>query len=368
MPDFDPTAFSNLVDITRHHAAHTPDAVAFRFLETGEVDGPIDTWTYARLDRRARAIAAHLRGSVPAGTRALLVFPPGMDFIQAFFGCLYADLVAVPAYPPDPTRLDKTLPRFQSVASTSGAEIALTTTDMLGLTQALAVMAPALSGLRWVGVDGVPDEQAARYERPPELGPETIAFIQFTSGSTSDPKGVVIRQRHLLANEEMIRRRGGTDRTTVALNWIPFYHDMGLILGVLHGAYVGGASILMSPMHFLQRPMRWLYAMSRFSAHLSAAPNFAFDLCVRRSTPADLAALDLSSWRAAASGAEPVRGDSLRAFAEHFAACGFQPEAPSPGYGMAECVLSTCAGTPGEPWRSVRVDPAALQLHRVIPS
>ncbi len=366
MPEPSERSRETLVDILRAHARRQPEKIAFRYLRDGEVDGPTDAWDFATVDRRARAVAEHLRGLTRPDDRVLLVFPPGLDFVQAFLGCLYAGLIAVPAYPPNPARLERTLPRFQSVVKACGATIALTSSDMVEATGMLAMFAPDLGSLRWFGVDSIPDELADAWTRPAGLSGDTTAFLQFTSGSTGDPKGVVIRQRHLLANEEMMRKAARSTSETVLVNWVPFYHDLGLIGGVLHGVYVGGSSVLMSPLHFLQKPMRWMRAVSHFGANISAAPNFAFELCARRAAPEDVAALDLSSWGMALCGAEPVRAETLRRFSETFAPGGFDPDSPFPGYGMAECVLSATGGSIRGGWRSVQLDKRALGLREVV--
>ncbi len=355
----------NFVDVLRAHVAASPDKVAFRFLLDGEIDGHIDAWTYERVDLRARAIASRLRRRGLAGSRAVLVFAPGMDFVQAFLGCLYADVIAVPAYPPEPHRLERTLPRFQAVVGSAGARIALTSSMMLPLTQGLGLMAPSLASLEWIGVDEVSDDEADSWE-PPVLSGETIAFLQYTSGSTGNPKGVVIRHRHVLANEAMMQARARSTSNTVLMNWVPFYHDLGLIGGVLHGLYVGGSSVLMSPLHFLQKPLRWLQAISGFQANLSAAPNFAFDLCVRKIGAEDKEPIDLACWQMALCGAEPVRAETMARFVEAFSPCGFSPDAPYPGYGMAECVLSTTGGELLGGYRTLRVDAEALRQDRVV--
>lgn len=363
----DPRSLSTIADILHARAELHPSAEAYRYLKTGEVDGPASVWSYARMDERARAIGQVLQERGLTGERVMLVFTPGMDFVQAFLGCMYAGAIAVPAYPPDPNRLDRTLPRFQAVVQSSGAKLAMTSTAMLQATQMLGMMAPELASLEWLGVGQVDSEAATRWTRPAIDG-DTIAFLQFTSGSTGSPKGVVIRHRQLLANEAMMAERAQSNRETVLMNWVPFYHDLGLIGGVLHGLYVGGLSVLMSPMHFLQRPMRWLEAISHFRAHLSAAPNFAFDLCVRKSTEEDLEGLDLSSWTMALVGAEPVRPSTMRAFSERFASTGFRSGTIFPGYGMAECVLSTSGPKLGSGFRSLTLEAHALQENRIVPA
>ncbi|MBT6488430.1 MAG: AMP-binding protein, partial [Deltaproteobacteria bacterium] len=270
---------NNLVEILRRRAQEHPDKVAYIFLEDGEKRE--DPLTYGELDRRARAIAAQLQKSGLAGERALLLYPPGLDFIGAFFGCIYAGVIAVPAYPPDPNRIDRTLPRVQSIVDDCDAKVVLTTSNLKAMAQFVFPNSNILKDLTWYGSD----ELAAKGEDEwvfPELEEDTLAFLQYTSGSTGTPKGVMISHQNLIANEEMMRLSCNSTADEVVLNWVPFYHDLGLIGGVLHPIYIGAKAILLSPLHFLQRPVRWLQAVTRYKATMSAGPNFAFELCVTR--------------------------------------------------------------------------------------
>lgn len=353
------------VDIVEQRARELGDAPLYRHLVTGDVDGPVEVRSFARQASQARAVAAHLQRSVPRGARALLVFPPGLEFIDAFLGCLLAGVVAVPAYPPDAARLDRTLPRLQRIASDCGATVVLTTSAIAAFASAVAPAAPELARLAWVATDAVGGDLAMRW-RDPGATPDDVALLQYTSGSTSAPKGVVLTHGNLLHNNAMIARGFGHDRSKIGVCWLPLFHDMGLIGHVLQPLFVGFECVFLSPVAFLHRPMRWLRAVSHFRATTSGGPNFAFDLCARKARDADVAALDLSSWQVAFDGAEPVRADTLERFAAAFAPAGFNRSAFYPCYGLAEATLIvTGASRPREPVRAV-VDGHALQADRVV--
>ncbi|HEY2738959.1 MAG TPA: AMP-binding protein, partial [Thermoanaerobaculia bacterium] len=324
-----------LAGLLRERAGDHPDHGLYTFLADGEEEA--GGLTYGELDRRARALAAWLQDAGCRGERVLLLFPPGLDFITAFFGCLYAGAAAVPAYPP---RLHRTDERLAEIFRDARPRAVLTTSALLGR---LAKTQGELTGARQVAVDQIPDSLADAW-REPDLGAGDIAFLQYTSGSTAAPKGVLVTHGNLLDNEEKIRRAIGQSTESVLVGWLPLYHDMGLIGNVLQPLWNGGRCILMSPQAFLQRPARWLEAISRYRATISGGPNFAYDLCVRRVGPEQRAALDLSSWQVAFNGAEPVRRATLDRFAAAFAACGFRREAFVPCYGLAEATLLVAAG------------------------
>ncbi|HEV7785623.1 MAG TPA: fatty acyl-AMP ligase, partial [Thermoanaerobaculia bacterium] len=344
----------------RARAEERPNQAAFTFLTDGETEA--GRLTYAELDFRARAVAAALREAVPPGERALLLYPPGLDFIVAFFGCLYAGVVAVPAYPPRPN--DRSQARLRAIARDAEPRVALSTSATLSGLAGLAAMAPELAAVRWMATDalasGVSDRQLS------EPSPESIAFLQYTSGSTAEPKGVEVTHANLLHNERMIGAAFEQDESSVVVGWLPLYHDMGLIGTVLQPLHAGGRCVLMSPLAFLQRPMRWLEVISRYRGTTSGGPNFAYELCVRKATPEALAGLDLTSWRVAFNGAEPVRAETLERFAGTFAPCGFRPEAFYPCYGLAEATLFVAGGVPGRRPRIAEVEAAALERNEVV--
>jgi acyl-CoA synthetase (AMP-forming)/AMP-acid ligase II len=337
--------------LLRFRSSIQGSATAYTFLRDGEQES--DAITYEQLDRRSRAIAAQLQSQCRPGDRALLLYPPGLEFISAFFGCLYAGMVAVPAYPPNLTRSDRALPRLRAIAADASPAVILCTSEIMaslvrGAEEGLACSATTgvIDGLvssKWVATDTVADENAAQWQNP-QADPQTLAFLQYTSGSTATPKGVMITHGNLLHNLAYAFYLGDGHSSSASVSWLPVIHDMGLIEGVLQPAFSGRPAYLMSPAAFLQRPVRWLNAISRYGAARSGGPNFAYDLCARRIGPHERSALDLSSWRSAYCGAEPIRQETLRAFTNAFAASGFKPSALRPCFGLAEATLLVTAG------------------------
>ncbi|RKH21367.1 LLM class flavin-dependent oxidoreductase [Corallococcus sp. CA047B] len=359
-PSPDPDSFATLVDVLRFRAEHQEGALLYRFLETGDVDGPTQEWTFSHLDRLARGIGAMLQEAGATGERALLLFPPGLEFVSAFMGCLYAGVVAVPVYPPEPGRLERTLPRLRAIAQDCGARYVLTTSFLREMAEVMLPQAPELASLTWLATDATTDAQAEGW-RKPDVGANTLAFLQYTSGSTGTPKGVMLSHANILHNERLIRRGFGHDaKHAVGMGWLPVFHDMGLIGNVLQPLYLGFPCTLMSPIAFLQRPLRWLEAVSHYGATTSGGPNFAYDLCVRKVTPDVLERLDLSRWTVAFNGAEPTRAETLRRFTETFAPRGFRPQAFYPCYGLAEATLIVTGGTAMAGVQELTVDSDAL--------
>src|SRR4051812_32506903 len=282
-----------------------------------------------------------------AGERALLLYPPGLELVSAFLGCLYGGVVAVPAYPPRSPRM---VPRLRAIAGDARPAVALPTAEAVGQGAALAGRFPEMAGSLWLATDSLGADLAGLAEqwRDPEAEAGTLAFLQYTSGSTATPKGVMVSHGNLLHNEEMIRQAFGQSERSVIVGWLPLHHDMGLIGNVLQPLYIGASCVLMSPVAFLQRPSRWLRAISRYRATTSGGPSFAYELCVRRIPAAERLGLDLSSWQVAFNGAEPVRAGTLERFAEAFGPCGFRREAFYPCYGLAEATLFVAGGEVGE--------------------
>ena len=316
--------------------------------------------SYADLDREARAIAARLQAEIPEGERVLLLYPPGPEFVAAFFGCLYASVIAVPVYPPDPARMARSLKRLQSIAEDAKPRAVLTTSLFASMASSVGELGAWSRGLAWLATDGIEGSRADTWRMPAVQG-ETIAFLQYTSGTTSTPRGVVLSHANLLHNSAAIHHEFRNTEQSRGVSWLPTYHDMGLIGGVIQPVYGGFPVTLLSPLDFLQRPARWLQALSRNRATVSGGPNFAYDLCVRRISPEERRALDLSSWQVAFTGAEPVRPATLEAFARTFAECGFRREAFHPCYGLAEATLMVSSATQGAGARVLSVSAAALE-------
>jgi amino acid adenylation domain-containing protein len=356
--------FSTLVEVLRYRADHEPaGAPAYIYLTDGAAQE--QRISFLDLDRQARTIAAHLQRVAPRGARAVLLYPPDLDYIAAFFGCLYAGVIAVPAYPPDPARLNRTLPRLRAIFEDADADLVLTTSEIVGMAQFLFAHAPDLEAKTWVATDGL-DASLAHEWAPGGTVASDVAFLQYTSGSTGVPKGVVLTHDNLLHNLEVISNAFRIDDHSVGVSWLPPYHDMGLIGGILAPLYRGRPTALMSPIAFLQRPLRWLEAISRFRATISGGPNFAYDVCIRKVTPDDLERLDLQSWTLAFSGAEPVRADTLDNFVRTFGPRGFRRSAFYPCYGLAEATLIVSGGDYGAEPVVESVEAEALQADRVV--
>jgi acyl-CoA synthetase (AMP-forming)/AMP-acid ligase II len=350
--------FSTWVELLRYRAAQQPDRRAYTFLSDGEEE----QLTFAELDAEARTIAAHLQAGGAAGERVLLLYPPGLRYVASFYGCLYAGAIAVPVYPPHPNRAPL---RLQSVAADSQAAVALTTGKVLSKLKPLLGEHRYLKDLRYLATEEL-DGGLAREWRDPQVSSGHTAFLQYTSGSTATPKGVIVSHANLMHNEELMRVAWGHSDETDIVSWLPIYHDMGLIGCVLQTMYLGTTCFLMSPSAFLQRPYRWLQAVSQHKAHTSGAPNFAYELCVNKISDEQKATLDLSHWRVAFNGAEPVRHETLERFAAAFAACGLRPETLRPGYGLAEATLVVSSGPKAAPSKAFTFDGAALEQNRVV--
>ena len=329
-------------DLLRRLAKARPEAPAYTFLTPAEGERGAsrrDDLTFGELDKRARAIAARLQHEAEPGARALLLYPPGLDYVAGFFGCLYAGIIAVPAYPPDRARLARTLPRIKAIASDAKATLALTTAAIVASGN-LDAARLELDGLKQVATDGATAEEAMQW-RAPGLKPDDVALLQYTSGSTSSPSGVILTHRNMLHNAGIQRRAWNLSTESVGVSWLPLYHDLGVITCLLQPVFTGFHTVLLSPIDFIQRPSRWLEAISRFRGTFAGGPNFAFDLCVRGTTPEQRTQLDLSSWETAVNGAEPIRPESLDQFAEAFAVSGFRRKALYPCYGLAEANFVT---------------------------
>jgi amino acid adenylation domain-containing protein len=332
-----------IVDVLRRRAAERPDDLAYRFLEEGEGSGI--TLTYGELDLRARAIAAFLRARYSADERILLLFPSGLEYITALFGCLYAGVIAVPAYPQSLAKMGRGDARLCAIASDCEPIAALGPRLLVASMTDGTTLEPVLQRMQWHAVDDLDRAWADEWATPP-LDASRTAFLQYTSGSTAAPRGVMVTHANLLHNEELIRRACNHTAASTFVGWLPFYHDMGLVGNILQPLYLGSASILLPPSAFLQKPACWLRAITRFQGCTSGGPNFAYDLCVRRINDEERATLDLRSWTIAFNGAEPIRSDTLDRFARAFAPCGFRREAFYPCYGLAEATLMVSAAAP----------------------
>jgi acyl-CoA synthetase (AMP-forming)/AMP-acid ligase II/acyl carrier protein len=354
---------STLVELLRRRASEQPDGRAYRFLHDAET-GEQESVEYGELDRRARAVGAWLQSVGAASERALLLYPSGLDCVAAFFGCLYAGTVAVPTYPP---RLNRSLQTLRSIAADARPKVVLTTSTLLSKKEKIFEQAPELKNLLWLATDECPRGVEDGWREPPVAG-DSLAFLQYSSGSTGTPKGVMISHGNLTHNSSLIADGFGYTPQTECLTWLPLYHDMGLIGGVLQPLFGGFSSTLMSPLAFARSPYGWLKAVTDYRVTLSGAPNFAYELCVRRVTAEQRATLDLRSWAVAFTGAEPIRPATLERFAETFAGCGFRREAFMPCYGLAEATLMVSCGSQTAPPVVRRVQRRALEENRALPA
>nr|MBA2526698.1 amino acid adenylation domain-containing protein [Pyrinomonadaceae bacterium] len=349
-----------LADVLRFRASQQPGRCAYAFLNDGEKEEA--RLTYRQLDRQARAVAASLQALGAAGEHAVLLYPPGLDYIVALFGCWYAGVVAIPAYPP---LRDRANSRFQSIMVDAQPKLALSTRKVLSEPRLGA--AREASTCHWLATDTIPVSQAGAW-RDPRVSSNALALLQYTSGSTTSPKGVMVDHANLLSNERMIQLAMVHTEDSTFVSWLPIYHDMGLIGNLLQPLYIGASCYLMSPVAFLQEPFRWLKAISAYEAHTSGGPDFAYDLCVQRITPEQQLTLDLSCWQVAYNGSEPVRADTLERFVEKFKGCGFRREAFYPCYGLAETTLLVSGGMKQEPPVIQFFDAASLKQNLVVES
>jgi acyl-CoA synthetase (AMP-forming)/AMP-acid ligase II len=334
-------------------AARQPCRVAYTFL-SGNSDEELIT--YAELDRRAKAIGYKLSELGAQGRRVALLYPPGIDYIAAFFGCMYAGSIAVPALPPDPRRLDRSLPRTAAILRDAAPSIVLTTSDV-GRSLPFLLECAGQFQVRVVSTDSQ-SEQAPLAWEPASADQDSVAVLHYTSGSTATPKGVVLTNRNLIDNSEHIYRFFGHSEESRGMLWLPPHHDMGLIGGIIQPLYGGFPITLMAPEDFMRRPVRWLEEITRIGATTSGGPNFAYDMCVQKITADERRQLDLSSWQVAFNGSEPVRAETMERFAQAFGPTGFRRAAFRPCYGLAEATLIV---TGGVIWSSRNTKSVTLQ-------
>lgn len=349
-----------LVDIARSRQQSAPNRNIFTYLDQNLAES--EAISYRALDESARRIAVRLQRSGAPGDRVLLVFSNGAEFIKAVFGCFYAGRVAVPVCPPH-SRKSAHWQAFENILRDADPVLVLTDKTWFEEVFAWSKQLDIPHTFDVTAFDDIADDANA-WAMPPS-DPSAIAVLQYTSGSTGVPKGVVVTHENLCVNAELFQRKCfQLDEHAATVTWMPHYHNMGLIGAMLSKFYVGARTVVMAPDAVLTKPVRWLHAMSRYRAVMTSAPNFAYDLCTKVVTDAEMASLDLSAWRFANLGGEPIRVEVLRAFARKFAACGFREEAFCPCYGLAEATLIvTTVGR--KPWVARTLEQAALKEHRV---
>ncbi|NES88726.1 MULTISPECIES: fatty acyl-AMP ligase [Okeania] len=358
--------YSTILDILNHRSQNLPNQIAYTFLPDGETES--GSLTYQQLNTQVQAIAAHLQSIIIPEDRILVVYPytAGLEFIASFFGCICSGAIAVTSNPP---LNNDAIVKLQERVQSSEPKAILTTESFLReIQEKLAKnpdLAPKLKDLPWIATDKIDFYEAPHWIEP-KIDPDTLAFFQYTSGSTGKPKGVMVTHRNVLHNSEIIYQSFEHSPESQGVIWLPMFHDMGLIGGVIQPLYGGFPVTLMSPVALIQKPIRWLKAISQYKATTSGGPNFAYDLVSRQVTPKQLKNLDLSSWSVAFSGAEPVRAATLERFAETFAPCGFRREAFYPCYGMAETTLFISGATKTKSPLIKYVDAEALAENRVV--
>lgn len=349
-----------LIDVLQQRAEQNPAFPLYTFLKDGEKDET--TLSLHELDALSCAIAQQLTHVAQKGDRALLLYPPGLAFVAAFFGCLYAGVLAVPAYPPRRNKPDE---RLLSIVQDAQPTVVLTTAHICSELSLRAAEIPQLQKLNWLATDTLSNGE--QYERPNiQIYPADLAFLQYTSGSTGQPKGVMISHGNLLHNERMIAEGFGHNRETIVAGWLPVFHDMGLVGNLLQPLYLGCPVVLLSPISFLQSPIRWLQMICQYRATTSGGPNFAYDLCVEKIGKEQREGLDLSSWTVAFNGAEPIRAVTLDRFVDAFSPYGFRWDAFYPCYGMAESSLFITGANPAKAPITKRIDATALEARQVV--
>ena len=360
MPD---PLFNNLIDVLRYRAQNQANQRLYTLLPDGENEEV--NLTYKDLDQQAQAIALLLRQHIHIGERVLLLYPTCVEYITAFFGCLFAGVVPVPAFPPRLNRIDQ---RIQTIAVDARASLALTTPLIMNQMERRLEKMPSLANVRWLSTHyPVPIDEIGSWQEAVPAS-QSLAFIQYTSGSTANPKGVMVSHANLIRNLKTIQQAykinyNGDD---TGVTWAPLYHDSGLIMSILMALYAGAPLAILSPTAFAQRPVRWLNAISNYKGTISGGPNFAYQWCVDKITPEDKESLDLSSWKVAFCGAEPIREDTVNRFIETFAPHGFDPEAFTPIYGLAEATLMVSGQDKGRRYSVYHLQRTALEQDLVI--
>ncbi|MEL7331854.1 MAG: fatty acyl-AMP ligase [Cyanobacteria bacterium J06560_2] len=344
--------FSTLVELLQYRSSTQPNDLAYQFLIDGKKEGA--AYTYAELEEWAKAIAALLQQQEAKGERALLLYPQGIEVVAAFCGCLYAGVIAIPVPPPDAGRMKRTLPRLREIIKDAEATIVLSNSRIIDMIQASDIDFPEFDSMRWIDTESVALDLAKEW-KDPGVDKDVLAYLQYTSGSTSIPKGVMLSHYNLLHHSDYLKRGCGYRADGPTVTWMPYFHDYGLVEGLMQPLYNGAPCYIMAPLAFVKRPLRWLQSIEKYGATHSQSPNFAYDLCVRRIKPNKREGLDLSKWISAGNAAEPINPRVMREFYEAFKDYGFKWEHFAPAYGLAEATLLVSSTPVGK-------DPVILQL------
>ncbi|MZQ85152.1 AMP-binding protein [Paenibacillus sp. 5J-6] len=354
------TIHSNLVDLLQYRALVTPDLKMYTYLVDGE--NQETRKTAAELNKRAMTIASAIHRRSKRHKTALLLYPPGLEFIAGFMGCLYAGVIPIPAYPP---HMRRPTPRLDAIIRNSSTEIALSTDKLIVDVLSSADKDSVLPNLEFMATEHLVST-GSFFCMPCKA--DDIAFLQYTSGSTADPKGVMVSHKNLMHNMSLIAKYFQLSETTRIVNWLPAYHDMGLIGQLLMSLYLGCELTYMSPVSFMQKPIRWLRAITKYRATYSGAPNFAYELCVEKFNPEIDGDIDLSSWALAFNGAEPVRKETLEKFIRVFVPYGFQANSLAPSYGLAEGTLYVSGYKREQTYTTLWLDADLLEMDQAVPA
>ncbi len=354
------TQHYSITDVLKMRAENEANKTAYVFLRDGEDDEELIT--YAELYEAAISIASSIKSKCKEGERALMLYPPGLEFVKALFACFYAGIIAVPAYPP---RKNRSLNRIKSIVVDSQSSLILTTHQIHEASQKNFADVEELKEMDWYITEDLLRQHDGKARLTPS-GNESIALLQYTSGSTGQPKGVMVTHRNIMRNSEYIRQSFELSRKSVSVSWLPSFHDMGLIDGVLQPVFTGFKGVLLPPVSFLQKPSRWLHAITKYSGTHCGGPNFAFDLCVEKTEEEELGQIDLSSMRTLYNGAEPLRKSTLMSFTEKFSSAGFRTEGFYPCYGMAETTLIISGGYVKEEPSYLSLSKEALENNKVV--
>ncbi|MDN3667764.1 fatty acyl-AMP ligase [Echinicola jeungdonensis] len=353
-----------LVEILRWRSNLQPHNLAYRFLKDGECDE--ETISYKELDRQARSIGALLQETINEGERAIILHSSGLDFIISFLGCLYAKIIAVPVSPPHPARLETTLETTLRIIENAKPKVALLSNSLFRSIQIGSGLKEKFKSLKLLATEGIDTEELSKNWEQSDYNGEELAFLQYTSGSTFFPKGVMVSHNNLMHNQEIIQECFGHTHESRGVIWLPPYHDMGLIGGFLQPLFTGFTVTIIPNLMILQKPIRWLQAITRYKATSSGGPNFAYDVCLKKVKPEDRDQLDLSTWEVAFNGAEPIRKNTLDKFTEFFAPCGFRKEAFLPCYGLAEATLMVTGGAKNRRFVSQKLLKSGLEKNKVV--
>ena len=354
---------STIVKILHRRALEQPHQMAYTFLQNGNI--PSENWSYEVLDRQARKIAGFLQTKVASEARVLLLYPQGLEFLAAFFGCLYAKVVPIPAPAPDAVRLKRSLPRIHAIAKDSQTSLVLTTPSFLSQQKEMSFSSQEFPSWEWLATDDISEEYLEQW-REPSLNGSNLAYLQYTSGSTATPKGVMISHDNLSHVLAYMEKAFNYTTDSIAAWWMPHFHDGGLVQGLLQPLYTGIPCYIMSPMAFMKRPIRWLQNISHYQVTHSGAPNFAYDYCVTQSTPEQRADLNLSTWRVAIIGAEPIIASTMKRFTTAFEHYGFKSCVFYPGYALAETTLFVTVKQQNTAPVLQTVDPEALSADKIV--